>query len=755
MALATVACRDEARTTLPGGTVNALEIANLRAFARLYGVVRWFHPSDAAAAIDWDRFAIDGAHRVADAPDRAALRARLSALFAPIAPTVHIVATGEAFPDEPALRAAAAMTTDTTSWQHRGYGDSTLAAGGYASKRRHRPRMMAVPGALFLALSQSIDAAPYRGLPFRFRGRLRAASHGKARLWLRVDRHGGSGFFDNMERRPVTGNAWTDVEIAGTVDPDATQIVIGLLMMGVGATWYDDLSLSVKAPDGTWSPIALRDAGFEDAAPLDSWRPGTGRAGQSASPASIDGWAAIVDHEHPASGAASLRLEPMTRPVTEELFDAAPRPGETVDVDLGDGLRARVPISLYLRAGRTVGDDPASALRSQASPAAASSGFDVLAGVADVIVVWNVLRHFWPYGNLHPIDWSAELDHALADALDDRNVDDHVATLERLSAAAPDGHASTVCPGEADRAVPPFSLDLVEGRIVVTASMDRAIERGDVILSVDGEPAAQLLAREEARISGSPQWRHVRGLRRLGGGPTGSRLALTVHRGDRDLELTAARVDSRVSEPPIYPAIQRFDDGIYYIDLSRASMSELDEIMDPLAVAPGVVFDLRERPADNDQVLSHLLARPDTADRWMAIPLIVRPDSASSPAAWAREGWNLPVLPPHIRGKIAFVTGPDAISYSESVMGLVEHHHLGEIVGAATAGSNGDIAQISGPTGCDTTFTGRLVTRPDGSRHYLVGIQPTIPAPRTIAGVIAGRDEVVEKALAYLRTGAR
>ncbi len=32
----------------------------------------------------------------------------------------------------------------------------------------------------------------------------------------------------------------------------------------------------------------------------------------------------------------------------------------------------------------------------------------------------------------------------------------------------------------------------------------------------------------------------------------------------------------------------------------------------------------------------------------------------------------------------------------------------------------------------------------------LLGIQPTIPASRTIAGVIAGR-EILEKALAYVR----
>ncbi|HEU4730131.1 MAG TPA: SMI1/KNR4 family protein [Kofleriaceae bacterium] len=97
-------------------------IANLHALARLYGVVRWFHPCDAASAIDWDRLAIDAARRVLDPPDRLTLRARLTELFAPTAPTVHIVGPGEPFPDEPSLQPGSTDGLDVIAWQHRGYG---------------------------------------------------------------------------------------------------------------------------------------------------------------------------------------------------------------------------------------------------------------------------------------------------------------------------------------------------------------------------------------------------------------------------------------------------------------------------------------------------------------------------------------------------------------------------------------------------------------------------------------------------------
>jgi C-terminal processing protease CtpA/Prc len=749
--LVLIACRGEPARMTSLVAATPPRIANLHAFARLYGVVRWFHPSDAAAAVDWNRFAIEGSHHIIDAPDTRALRQELTELFAPVAPTVRIVGTGETLPDEPALHPSSSIGLDVVAWQHAGYGDTTIAS-GYMSKRRHRGRTVAVPGTIFAALSQSVDATPYRGARVRLRGKLRTAGHAQGRLWLRVDRGETSGFFDNMARDPVMSETWADAEIIGTVDADATAIVFGELMRGGGTTWYDDLELSVQTKDGTWKAVEIQDGGFEGPDPLKSWNPGTGRRARSQS---IEGWNVTADRSRPASGASSLRIEAATKIVTEELFEDVPAPGETVDVDLGSGLRARVPIALYSKDGHTIGDDPEVARHTQAAPLLTSTaGFDVIAGAADVIVVWNVLEHFWPYWNVISVDWNAELDAALADALDDHSIDDHVVTLQRLSAAAPDAHASTSCSGETERARPPFAVDLVENQVVVTASADKAVQRGDVIVSVDGRAAAQVLAAEEALISGSPQWRLVRGLARFARGPIGSSLALRIRRGTTDLSVTVGRIDRDVSEEPSHPPIERLNDGIYYVDLGRAPMSDIDAIMNLLATAPGVIFDVRGRPNSNHQILSHLLTRADDSAAWLAIPHVIRPDhTPKSIPTWEKTGWGMPALQPHIGGRVAFLTGPGAVSYAESVMGLVEHYQLGAIIGSATAGTNGDVAEITEPTGCRTTFTGLRVTKHDGSRQHLIGIQPTIPASRTIAGVIAGRDEVLEKALAYVRTG--
>jgi C-terminal processing protease CtpA/Prc len=230
---------------------------------------------------------------------------------------------------------------------------------------------------------------------------------------------------------------------------------------------------------------------------------------------------------------------------------------------------------------------------------------------------------------------------------------------------------------------------------------------------------------------------------------------LHLRRAGTELDVSVVRGD-RFPRQYAHPSIERFGDGVYYVDLDRASMADIDAKMEDLAAAPGVVFDLRGYPNGNHQVLSHLLTRADDSKAWMAIPHVIRPDHApGSIAGWDTLGWEMPALKPHISGRVAFLTGPGAASYAESVMGLVEHYHLGEIVGSPTAGTNGNVVQVAEPTGCRTRLTGMRVTKHDGTQHHLVGVQPTIPVSLTVAGVAAGRDEVLERALTYVRGGSK
>jgi C-terminal processing protease CtpA/Prc len=115
--------------------------------------------------------------------------------------------------------------------------------------------------------------------------------------------------------------------------------------------------------------------------------------------------------------------------------------------------------------------------------------------------------------------------------------------------------------------------------------------------------------------------------------------------------------------------------------------------------------------------------------------------------AFAFSNWQVQPRAPRFKAKVAFLTDGGAISQAETWLGMIEHYKLAAIVGAPTAGTNGNINPFTLPGGYRVYWTGMKVLKHDGSRHHGVGIQPTVPVNRTIQGVAQGRDEVLERAL--------
>lgn len=64
--------------------------SNIMSFAKLFGYVRYFHPSNQALKLNWDDFSAYGAHKVENAKSPKELKIILEQLFHPIAPTLRL-----------------------------------------------------------------------------------------------------------------------------------------------------------------------------------------------------------------------------------------------------------------------------------------------------------------------------------------------------------------------------------------------------------------------------------------------------------------------------------------------------------------------------------------------------------------------------------------------------------------------------------------------------------------------------------------
>jgi len=718
------------------------QVENLRAFAKLYGYVRYFHPSDRAAAVDWDAFAAHGAVQVRDAADTEALRARLLDLFAPLAPTLRITHAGETPERVPELFPADTTGLHVVAWQHVGLGNG-MTNSVYRSVRTNRETVLT--GAFGNAvLFQTLDAEALRGASLRFAGYGRAVDSGaRAQLWLRVDRGDAMGFFDNMGDRPVTSQDWSEMEIVGQVDDDASQIVLGTLVYD-GAAAFDALELEIETPEG-WVRLPLANAGFEEpqdsaAAAVPGWR------------FNARGWRTAIDAGDAPEGERFLRVSQETSTIRGPLFPAYSQPGDIVTAPLGRDLTAHMPLALWSRDGKTVEPDTDSeALRAALAMSASAGRGDAVGGLrlAGVIILWNALQHFYPYWDVVDADWDAVLTEALGRALASETSEPMLAILQGMVHALKDGHGNVIDTNAAPRLRPPFAARWIEDRVVIVAATESSLLRpGDVVLSVDGEDAADLVSRDMATFSGSDSWRRWRALEQFGSGAD----EVVEIRFERDGTPQDVSVERQMMMQPARESrpgpVEELEEGIYYVNLDAAPIDTIRNRMDELVAARGVVFDLRGYPAGNHDILRHLTDVPFQSAHFLS-PQITRPDWAQ-PISYRDGRWNMAPAQPRIAGEIVFLTDERAISYAESVLGIVEHYRLGEIVGAPTAGANGNVNPLRLPGGYLVMWTGMRVVKHDGAQHHLVGIQPTVPAAPTIEGVRAGRDEVLERGLEVL-----
>jgi hypothetical protein len=120
----------------PPRALTSRGLDNLIAFTRLLGYVRHFHPSDQAAATDWDTFTVGALKDVETATDAADLARKLESVFKPLAPTVLVFVTGA----KPQLPAALAPPDNNSSlhvvsWKHRGFGQKNSRSDLYQSER--------------------------------------------------------------------------------------------------------------------------------------------------------------------------------------------------------------------------------------------------------------------------------------------------------------------------------------------------------------------------------------------------------------------------------------------------------------------------------------------------------------------------------------------------------------------------------------------------------------------------------------------
>ena len=73
------------------------QIENLKTFAKTYGYIKYFHPSDEAANINWNNFSTYGAEQINNCSSQQEVINTLNQIYHPIAPSVKFLESKQPF----------------------------------------------------------------------------------------------------------------------------------------------------------------------------------------------------------------------------------------------------------------------------------------------------------------------------------------------------------------------------------------------------------------------------------------------------------------------------------------------------------------------------------------------------------------------------------------------------------------------------------------------------------------------------------
>jgi hypothetical protein len=379
--------------------------------------------------------------------------------------------------------------------------------------------------------------------------------------------------------------------------------------------------------------------------------------------------------------------------------------------------------------------------------------------------LYNVIEHFFPYTELMDRPWRETLAEFVPRMQDARDATDYALTVAELAVRIQDSHvtlASPVLDAYFGTHRPNARVDLVEGLTVVTEVAPELAEAGlrlgDAVVSVDGEDtevrrrrlARYLPASTPGRLANKIDIQFLLGPR--------SEPAVIEVRGEdgsvrriaaaRTLEGLAPRTRTRTG-----PAYAVLPSGLGYVDLQRLEAPQVDAAFQAIRDTPGAIFDMRGYPASYSFAVVARLARPGIPPASLGGGMRYDGSSGSfyleESVGFVEGGPNVERYP----GRLAVLADGSSQSAAEHICLLIRSATDATFIGSRTSGANGAVTRTILPGGIVVNFTGQSVRHKDGSPLQRVGIVPDIEAHPTLAGIRAGRDEVLERAVEFLARG--
>lgn len=377
--------------------------------------------------------------------------------------------------------------------------------------------------------------------------------------------------------------------------------------------------------------------------------------------------------------------------------------------------------------------------------------------------MWNVIQLFYPYKHLLDRDWDGALVTFLPRFEKAKDAAEYALAVAEMSTLVQDGHTGLRGHPELEKrglagTPAPFEVMELEGKPVVVGVRDTeaapGLAPGMVVETIDGKPLAQRMEELKPYVTAShPAHLRYKLMSRALSGPEGSQATVGVRDASGQLkQVRFTRSMKSFQKPSKGEPWRLLPDNIGYVDLTRLQTSEVAGMFEKLKNTKALVFDMRGYPKGTAwSIVPYLNTRKA---RYGAVfeRNVLSAVSEEEENVRYKFFQELPRADvPLYRGKTVMLIDERAISQSEHSGLFFEAANGTTFIGSPSAGANGDVTDLVLPGGISLVFTGHDVRHLDGRQLQRVGLRPQVFARPTIAGLQSGQDEVLDKALEYLR----
>jgi C-terminal processing protease CtpA/Prc len=374
---------------------------------------------------------------------------------------------------------------------------------------------------------------------------------------------------------------------------------------------------------------------------------------------------------------------------------------------------------------------------------------------------WSAIQYFCANKDLIVKNWDSVLYEYVPKFLRTKDSLDYLLTVARLITEIHDGH------GWLDSRIfyslygnaPLVDLRVIENKTIVYKVLDDSLQKdifpGDEIISVDSIPEKQLrdsIAQYIGASNDAALQRNVNEL--LMGGKKDTYAKINLLHNGKPTVLSLQRKNNWWETREEGVIWKKLNDRTGYVDLGRLQVAQVDSMFNDLQSTDAIIIDDRSYPRGTAWTLVNYLTDKTVYAAKGTTMIADSPDPLT--VTTQDQLWSIPVTPNPLqyKGKIIILVNETTQSQAEyTCMVIQAAYKKVTIIGSQTAGADGDVTGIKIPGGIQTAFSGHGIHYPDGRPTQGIGIVPDIKISPTIKGIKEGRDEVLERAIEFAKTG--